>query len=197
MCIWPEAAAADQRRTSQRTRHGATIERLFCVQPVDSRPGSSGQPPHKRWTTPARTWTSHSPTWTNRGQPSEPTKTTCCGRSTGPTTTSCVFSLTATRRRRIVLRSLRTMRAASPGTPAGPNCRSATLGTRTNRSGNRGDVAATGDGDGQRRQGRQAAPDRRTDSDGNSVRWIRLRRELRWPRRAATRFPSWTARRRT
>jgi hypothetical protein len=112
--------ARNEAATGRGPANGRTIERLFCVQPVDSRPGSRGQPPRERWTTPARTWTSHSPTWTNRGQPSEPTKTTCCGRSTRPTTTSCVFSLTATRRRRIVLRSLRTMRAASPGTPAGP-----------------------------------------------------------------------------
>ena len=69
--------------------------------------------------------------------------TTCCGHSSLPTTTSCVFPLTDPRRRRIVLRSLRSTRAASSGTPAGTRLRSANLGTRTNRSVIRGDVAAT------------------------------------------------------
>ena len=45
---------------------------------------------------------------------------TSSGVPTRPTTTSCVFRLTATLRRRIVSGSLRTIRAASSETPAGP-----------------------------------------------------------------------------
>lgn len=86
-----------------------------------------GQPPGSPWRTATQPWTERQrsvekplPHVDRAWATQNAHVTTCCGCSTRPTTTSCVFPLTTHHQRRIVLRSLRTMRAASPGTPAGP-----------------------------------------------------------------------------
>ena len=165
----------------------ATIERLFCVQPVgnnattvDNRREPCGRPrPERGKAAP--------PGVPNVGNAKCPMNHMLRLLHNSNHYILC-FPLTDPRRRRIVLRSLRSTRAASSGTPAGTRLRSANLGTRTNRSVVRGDVAATSGGD----ANSPTAPDRRTNSGGQTGPVDSVRREQRWPERAARRSPSWT-----